>query len=162
MDTESLCNEIRKDMEGVGKDLLPMDGFPQKFQKLLLDLSYYDGYNLEITAMCLLSALSAAIGNSLWLHIKGNWCTNAALYVLLVGRPGLGKTHPMRFAYGPIYAQDRIRFDQYKTLLFFLFFGSLACYSLLPSPGCQNGSRGIRLPRAYKRSWASPIGVTSY
>lgn len=117
MDTEKLCNEIRKQMEGVNDQVIPLEGFPQKFQKLVLDLSLYEGYNVEISVMCLLSALSAAIGNALWIHVKGNWLTNAALFIMIVGRPGLGKTHPMRFAYGPVYDWDKVNLKRYKEEL---------------------------------------------
>ena len=45
--------------------------------------------------MSMLSAASAALGNTYRIHVKQDWDTNAALYIILVGRPGMGKTPPL-------------------------------------------------------------------
>lgn len=44
---------------------------------------------------------------------KGEWKTGPSLYMLLIGRPGLGKTPPLDFIYKPIYEQDDIMYDKY-------------------------------------------------
>ena len=107
MITEKICNAVRMDIEGVSQTGLPLDGFPQEFQTLVLDLVREDAFNLEFTVTSMLSALATAIGNSLWIRVKGSWSTNCSLFVLLVGRPGLGKTPPMSFAFAPIAAVDK-------------------------------------------------------
>lgn len=114
MITEKICNAVRMDMEGVSQTGLPLDGFPQEFQTLVLDLVREDAFNLEFTVTSMLSALATAIGNSLWIRVKGSWSTNCSLFVLLVGRPGLGKTPPMSFAFAPIAAIDKKMLEDYK------------------------------------------------
>lgn len=114
MNPSKICNAVRMDMEGVSKTGLPLDGFPQEFQTLVLDLVREDTFNLEFTVTSMLSALATALGNSLWIRIKGSWYTNSSLFVLLVGRPGLGKTPPMSFAFAPIAAIDKKMFEEYK------------------------------------------------
>ena len=99
---QELCNDIRSDVEGVGTSGFPIEVFPEKVQEILLDLSAYENFNIEYAAAAMLSAASAAIGNSHEILIKGEWATSPALYMMLVGRPGLGKTPPMNFAYRPI------------------------------------------------------------
>lgn len=102
MNPSKICNAVRMDIEGVSQTGLPLDGFPQEFQTLVLDLVRENRFNLEFTVTSLLSALATAIGNSLRLKIRGNWEVNASLFILIVGRAGLGKTPPMSFAYTPI------------------------------------------------------------
>ena len=40
---------------------------------------------------------------------KGQWITNAALYIIMVGRPGLGKTPPLEAAFRPIRRNDNAK-----------------------------------------------------
>ena len=110
---QEICNGIRRDVEGISESGFPLDIFPEKVQELILDLSTYENYNVEYAASSLLSAASTAIGNSYHIVIKGNWVSCPALYMLLVGRPGLGKTPPMNFAYAPIREQDAKRMEEY-------------------------------------------------
>lgn len=110
-----ICNAVRMDMEGVSETGFPLDGFPQEFQTLVLDLVRENTFNLEFTVSCLLSALSAALGNSLWIHVKGDWYSNTSMFMFLVGRAGLGKTPPMSFAYAPIETLDKKMYGEYKT-----------------------------------------------
>lgn len=110
-----ICNAVRMDIEGVSKTGLPLEGFPQEFQTLVLDLVRENTFNLEFSVSCLLSALSTALGNSLWIHVKGDWNTNASMFLFLVGRAGLGKTPPMSFAFAPIEKLDKKMYGDFKT-----------------------------------------------
>ena len=114
---QELCNDIRSDVEGVGTSGFPIEVFPEKVQEILLDLSAYENFNIEYAAAAMLSAASAAIGNSHEILIKGEWATSPALYMMLVGRPGLGKTPPMNFAYRPIREQDEVNREKYSEEL---------------------------------------------
>lgn len=117
MITEKICNAVRMDIEGVSQTGLPLDGFPQEFQTLVLDLVKENTYNLEFLVTSFLSAISTALGNSLRIHIKGNWKSNVSLFFLIVGRAGLGKTPPLAFAFAPIEALDKKIFLEYKEEL---------------------------------------------
>lgn len=117
MISEKICNAIRMDMEGVPQTGLPLDGFPQEFQTLVLDIVKVNTYNLEFLVTSFLSAISTALGNSLWIHVKGDWKSNASLFFLIVGRAGLGKTPPLSFAFAPIEALDKKILLQYKEEL---------------------------------------------
>lgn len=40
------------------------------------------------------------------IRIKGHWTTNAALYIIMVGRPGLSKTPPLEAVFRPLRKRD--------------------------------------------------------
>ncbi len=97
-DTIHLTNMLRSEVEGIPETGLPLDAFPDKIQEIILyQLSRYENFNVEYTASIILSAVATAIGDSCPIRIKGEWKTCPSLYMMLVGRPGLGKTPPLGF-----------------------------------------------------------------
>ena len=107
IDTDHLVNQIHAKVEEVAETGFPMDVFPERIQKIIYDLVTYENFNLEYTASIILSAYATAIGNTYHVKIKGNWVSSCALFMILVGRPGLGKTPPLGFLYQPIRENDR-------------------------------------------------------
>ena len=105
-DTIHLTNMLRSEVEGIPETGLPLDAFPDKIQEIILNLARYENFNVEYTASIVLSAVATAIGNSCHIRIKGEWKTCQSLYMMLVGRPGLGKTPPLGFIYKPINEYD--------------------------------------------------------
>lgn len=101
-----LCNMIRMEAEHISDTGFPLDVFPQAVQSVILDMDRYENYKTEFIATAMLSAVSAALGGTYRIRIKGEWQSNAALYIILVGRPGLGKTPPLEAAYRPIRKHD--------------------------------------------------------
>lgn len=112
IDTDHLTNQIHAEVEGVAKTGFPLDAYPEAIQKIVHELVTYENFNLEYSASIILSVLSTAIGNTLRLNIKGKWTTNCALYMILVGRPGLGKTPPLNYLYSPIRDYDMHMLDK--------------------------------------------------
>ena len=106
MNTQELINAITRDAVGVKQSGFPLHAFPQAMQKIVLDWSLSEGYAKEFSAMAMLSAISTAIGNALYIRVHSQWISNAALYVIFVGRPGLGKTPPLDAAYAPVRVKD--------------------------------------------------------
>ena len=98
-DTIHLTNMLRSEVEGIPETGLPLDAFPDRIQEIILNLARYENFNVEYTASIILSAVATAIGNSCHIRIKGEWKTCPSLYMMLVGRPGLGKTPPLGFIY---------------------------------------------------------------
>ena len=97
---------IRMEAEHISDTGFPLDVFPQAVQSVILDMDRYENYKTEFIATAMLSAVSAALGGTYRIRIKGEWQSNAALYIILVGRPGLGKTPPLEAAYRPIRKHD--------------------------------------------------------
>lgn len=108
-----LCNRLRIEAGRVSESGLPLEVFPQKVQEIIFNLAAYENFNIEYSASIVLSAAAAAIGNACQIQIKGNWRTSPSVYMMLVGRPGLGKTPPLSFLYRPIHEQDDRMFEQY-------------------------------------------------
>lgn len=110
-----LCNRIRMEAEHTEDTGFPLDVFPQSVQSIILDMAKYENYKIEFIATSMLSAVSAAFGGTYRIRIKGDWQSNGALYVILVGRPGLGKTPPLEAAYRPIRKHDYALFKAYEA-----------------------------------------------
>lgn len=108
-----LTNRLRAEAVQVSESGLPLEVFPQKVQEIIFNLAAYENFNIEFSASIVLSAVAAAIGNACQIQIKGNWKTSPSIYMMLVGRPGLGKTPPLSFLYRPIHEQDDRMFEQY-------------------------------------------------
>ena len=113
-DTIHLTNILRSEVEGISETGLPLDAFPDKIQEIILNLARYENFNVEYTASIILSAVATAIGNSCHIRIKGEWKTCPSLYMMLVGRPGLGKTPPLGFIYKPINEYDDRLHEKYN------------------------------------------------
>lgn len=114
MDSIKLCNAIRMEFEGIFENKIPLDAFPIKIQDMILALSRQENYSIEYMMASLLVAVSTAIGNAVNIRIRGGWISNSALYMILVGRPGMGKTPPLDFAFRPIRKHDAKIIKQFK------------------------------------------------
>lgn len=108
-----LTNRLRAEAGRVAESGLPLEVFPQTVQEIIFNLATHENFNIEYSASIVLSAVAAAIGNACQIQIKGNWRTSPAIYMMLVGRPGLGKTPPLSFLYRPIHEQDDRMFERY-------------------------------------------------
>ena len=124
MDTINLCNTIRMEFEGVFEKKIPLDAFPAKIQDMILALARQENYTIEYMMASLLVAVSTAIGNAVNIRIRGGWISNSALYMILIGRPGTGKTPPLDFAFRPIRKHDaqavkqfKLEMEQYNNLI---------------------------------------------
>ena len=113
-DTIHLTNMLRSEVEGIPETGLPLDAFPDRIQEIILNLARYENFNVEYTASIILSAVATAIGNSCHIRIKGEWKTCPSIYMMLVGRPGLGKTPPLGFIYKPINEYDDRLHEKYN------------------------------------------------
>ena len=124
MDSTNLCNALRMEFEGVFENKIPLNAFPVKIQDMILVLSRQENYSIEYMMASLLVAMSTAIGNAVNIRIRGGWISNSALYMILVGRPGIGKTPPLDFAFRPIRKHDaqavkqfKLEMEQYNNLI---------------------------------------------
>lgn len=117
MDREALINGIRVEQY---KDVLcnvPIDVFPTTIQKIILDMMMYEDYKIEYLIACLISSAATAIGNSCHIRVKSEWTSAPSTYFMLVGRPGMGKTHPLNYAYAPLRKQDELEHKRYEDAL---------------------------------------------
>ena len=100
---------------GILEDKIPLNAFPAKIQDMVLALARQENYSIEYMMASLLAAVSTAIGNAVNIRIRGGWISNPVLYMILVGRPGMGKTPPLDFAFRPIRKHDAKVIKQFKS-----------------------------------------------
>lgn len=103
------------DVQGIKNTGFPLDAFPQKVQSIILDMVRYENFKVEYLAPAMLSTVSSALGDTYYVRVKGQWITNAALYIIMVGRPGLGKTPPLEMAFRPIRKNDCNKLEKFKA-----------------------------------------------
>ena len=106
MNTLELTNKVRMEAKGIKGIGLPLDAFPQKIQNIIFEAAHIEQFNMEYLAMSMLSATATTIGNSSQIRIRGSWKNSPALYVILIGRPGQGKTPPLDYAFRPFQEHD--------------------------------------------------------
>ena len=124
IDIDNLTNQIHAEVEGVAETGFPLEVYPEAIQKIVYELVIYENFNLEYASAVVLSVFATALGNTHRVNIKGKWVASCALYMMLVGRAGLGKTPPLNFLYSPIRTYDQLMLDkarqeyeQYKQLI---------------------------------------------
>ena len=115
MDSLDLCNAIRMEFGGILEDKIPLNAFPAKIQDMVLALARQENYSIEYMMASLLAAVSTAFGIAVNIRIRGGWISNPVLYMILVGRPGMGKTPPLDFAFRPIRKHDAKVIKQFKS-----------------------------------------------
>ena len=72
-------------------------------------------YNYLIYNFCkILFTSSIAIGNSHHIELKKGYTQTASLYVAIVGRAGINKSHALSFFLEPIHTQNNKSFEQYE------------------------------------------------
>ena len=84
------------------KTQFPLDVLPATLRNIVLAKDFVP----DFTACSMLSAAATAIGNAVHLCIKDDWIVNPSLYMVFVGRPGLGKTPPANYIYKPLRKRD--------------------------------------------------------
>ncbi|MCA9003377.1 MAG: DUF3987 domain-containing protein, partial [Planctomycetes bacterium] len=93
----------------------PVEVFPELLRNYAHELNRCDRWPLDYTGAAFLFAASVAIGNAFRVKVKEGWNAPAVLWILLVGRPGTIKTHPLESALSPIKRRDADAFDAYRA-----------------------------------------------
>lgn len=103
---QDICNKVMAQAQGIAESDFPIDAFPAKVQYVILGMVRHENFKVEYLATAMLSAAASALGNTYNIRVKGQWTTNAALYIIMVGRPGLGKTPPLEAVFRPLRKRD--------------------------------------------------------
>ena len=64
MDALELCNKINMEAESLAGSGFPLEVFPQKMQSIIIDMVVHGNFKVDYVAMSMLSAASAALGNT--------------------------------------------------------------------------------------------------
>lgn len=92
----------------------PMSYFPTKIQAFIQEAKDSLNYPIDFTASSILFACSLATGKSRKISVKKGWIENCALFMALIGRPGVNKSHPLSLALSPLDKMDEKNHEQYK------------------------------------------------
>ena len=92
----------------------PLHIFPAKFQEIARTTSHCLGNPLDYVASSMLFAASVAIGNTYSIKVTQGWTERAILYIALVGKAGVNKSHPMSFAMQPLLNHDAAEHHKFK------------------------------------------------
>ena len=84
----------------------PLEVFPDNIQELIKDAEITEGHNPEYLSAGILSNAATAMGSNFILN-NGSYKSQPILWLVIVGRSGNGKTHPLNFAKKPIEEKDK-------------------------------------------------------
>ena len=112
---QDICNRVMAQAQGIAESDFPIDAFPAKVQCVILGMVRHENFKVEYLAAAMLSAAASALGNTYNIRVKGHWTTNAALYIIMVGRPGLGKTPPLEAVFRPLRKRDCRALEKFKA-----------------------------------------------
>ena len=84
----------------------PLDVLPKKVREIIDEANVTLGFPKDYLAMSMLTAMSAAIGNTHKVEYNTCWQEYCILFVALVGRPGANKSHPLSFAMQPLRSEE--------------------------------------------------------
>jgi hypothetical protein len=87
--------DVLKEMSKPTKPPFPLDALPVDLANYARELHRVDRFPLDYTACSMLFAASAAIGNAVHLKVREGYPAPPMLWLVLVGPPSVGKSHPM-------------------------------------------------------------------
>ncbi len=95
------------------KTEFPLSFFPEKLQRIIIEVSSTYSYPIDYVCCSVLSAAATAIGNSNAIHIKSNWIENVSLFIAIIGTPGVNKSAPLNWAMMPIERREKQIYKEY-------------------------------------------------
>lgn len=93
----------------------PLEVLPATIQQFVGRCSDDLGYEPDFMAGAILAAVSGAVGRSYTICLRPGWVESGVLWLSLIGRPGSGKSHPLRSALAPIYQRDKELYAEFAA-----------------------------------------------
>ena len=112
---EPVVSEAKQPAAKPKTSAFPIGFFPTTIQQFVRRCTEDLGYEPDFVAGSILAATSAAVGRSYSLYLRPGWVESATVWVSLIGRPGSGKSHPLRSALAPIYQRDKQHYGEYAS-----------------------------------------------
>jgi hypothetical protein len=115
--TEQLTtNGFKKHLnELISDNDFPINHLPAPLREIIRQTNECLNFPIDYIASALISAASTAIGNTY--VSKWKWYENGCLFMVLVGNPGVNKTHPITWAFAPISEKDRESYKKYQEAI---------------------------------------------
>lgn len=92
----------------------PLGYFPDEVKNIVLEVCGVFNFSHEYLASAILSAAASAIGDSYCVEVKKGWTEHNSVFLAIVGRPGVNKSAPIKWALRPLQSHERKLYAQYK------------------------------------------------
>jgi hypothetical protein len=106
---------LESEMSEKDDNPFPFKSFPAPLQEIIIQNKQCLRFPHCFTGTSILYTASVAIGNTHWVHIKKGFRVPVVLYCALVGKIGVTKSHPLKFAIEPLVKRDGEAADCYKN-----------------------------------------------
>ncbi len=93
----------------------PVHVFPETIQNFIRKANDTLKHPVEYLSASILFTISVAVGKAVKIQIKKGWTESPVLYIALVGRPGINKSHPLKFALSPILEIDKKNHEDFSS-----------------------------------------------
>lgn len=116
IDNQFIINKLNRILNleiNVSENEFPIEIFPEEMQNLINDAKKTLNYNEEFFSAGILSACATSIGSNAIIY-NGSYCQKPIFWLAIVGRSGIGKTHPLSFATKPLQTIDSINYKEYE------------------------------------------------
>ena len=94
-------------------NLFPFEVFPKAVQSIIIDTNENLNYPIDFISGAILYASTVAIGNTHRVSFKKEWTESALIFLIMIGKAGTNKSHPLSFALRPIEKYDKISYNEY-------------------------------------------------
>ena len=84
----------------------PISVFPEPIREIINETRSSLNYPTDFIAFTICFTLSIGIGNKFVAKVKEGWDERAILYMAIIGRSGVNKSHPLSFAMQPLFELD--------------------------------------------------------
>lgn len=95
----------------------PIAAFPARIRLLIETAHDILGYPVEFFGSAILTAVAVAIGSRRVLVRNSSWVVKPILFMAIVGDPGTNKSHPLKFAFGPLWDRTHDGIENYTRNL---------------------------------------------
>ena len=104
----------------------PIDIFPDDIQKYIIQVHQTLNASTDYLGSALLWVLSLCVGNAMKIEVKKGWVESGVIWLAIVGKAGIGKTHNIEAITNPLlklnereikrYRDESQRYEDYKNL----------------------------------------------
>lgn len=123
---KQITESIKQEPVNVETTDFPIDIYPMFIQRYISEVSSTLNANIDFLGCGFLWALSLCVGNTIKIEPKKGWQEAAILWIALVGRAGVGKTHTIKAITNPLehlngreikkYADSMSKYEAYQAL----------------------------------------------
>jgi len=104
-------------LKAEGESEFPLSIFPRFIQDIIIELYDNGNYNIDYTAVSILTALAGIIGNSYHLRKHIEWVENPSMWVVLVGKSGQNKSAPLKTAFKAVKNLQKQYDQEYESAI---------------------------------------------